>query len=306
MQKNVTVTLMSWTEKPVETIYALWEASKNENPLLNIDDVHRDKAESLFGQVLAQNIPIGEHINFVFMLENVSVSFREQMVRHRVGTHVGENFGVDIVPDLTHSSWWSQSMRIQSMSKFSDNRNYRIPQSVKAMGTTAIRTWELDMHIIQDLYNYWIKKGLPMEDARDLIPLGATHRISWSLNLASLMHIVSKRSCWILQSGLWAPVIQGIIRELRTKVDPLLGDLALPPCVNSKKEFTGCVYELENKRRVSGEDAHDPCPLYNDQVGLLDPPTSKFQNRVAEYKELWGSMDFASKANQANEKRNKK
>jgi len=284
---DVKVTLMSWTEKPVETIYSLWEASKNESKLIPINEVNRDDAVELFDKIIAQRIPIGEHINFVFMLENVSVSFREQMVRHRIGTHVGENFGVDIVPDLAGSSWWSQSMRIQDMSHFCENGNFRIPQTVKDLGPEAVQGWKEDMGKIQGMYADWLDMGVPMEDARDLIPLGATHRISWSLNLAALQHVIGKRSCWILQAGLWFPVIKGMVEELRTKVDPLLGNLANPPCLNSCKDFGGCVFNLENERRVDGSDAHHACPLYLEENNLAQPTDIDFKDRAKDYSELW-------------------
>ncbi len=285
---DVKVTLLSWTEKPVETIYSLWQASKNEEPLIPIHEVNRGDAEDLFQKIIDQRIPIGEHINFVFMLEGVSVSFREQMVRHRIGTHVGENFGVDIVPDLAGSSWWSQSMRIQDMSHFAENGNFRIPQTVKDLGERYVQSWKVDMGRIQEMYQSWIHTGIPMEDARDLIPLGAQHRISWSLNLAALQHVIGKRSCWILQAGLWFPVIKGMIEELRTKVDPLLGNLALPPCVSGSGCYNTCAFKLENERRVDGSDKHDPCPMYLNETGDNHPTEDPFRVRKVEYESLWG------------------
>jgi len=279
------VTLMSWSNKPIETVYALWEASKNEDPLLDVNQVNIKDALPVFKKVIAQNIPVGEHISFVFMLENVSVSFREQMVRHRIGTKVGDNIGVDIVPDLHTSTFWSQSMRIQGMGKFADYGAYRIPDGLTRRQK---QEWDADMLEAQDRYNNW-KTRIPIEDAREMIPLGAQHRISWALNLCSIQHIMGKRSCWILQAGLWFPIIHGIINELATKIHPAFRDIAQPPCMDNSC-FKTCVYKLENERRVDGSDCHHACPLYLQENHKPYPmeDVGEFHERKELYGEMWG------------------
>jgi thymidylate synthase ThyX len=301
------VTLISWTADPVKTICDVWHASKTELPLDELPEPDVD----LFRRIIAQRIPVAEHVDFVFMLENVSVSFREQMVRHRIGTHVGDRVGVDIVPDLADSSWWSQSMRIQNMGCFAVDGAFRIPESLKdRMGlitphmlseyigekTTASELFKATMDTIQASYNALVEAGVPLEDARELIPLGATHRISWKLNLAALQHVVGKRSCWILQGAIWHPVIAGMIDELVKKVDPVFRDLSLPPCAIFKDGdhcFNECVFHEENIRRVAGLDKLPTCPLYwvnhrpeldSDDMPMLE----EMADRASQYREFWG------------------
>ena len=86
------------------------------------------------------------------------------------------------------------------------------------------------------------------------------------------------------------PIIKGMIDELRTKVDPLLGNLSLPPCMDSNKQFTGCTYHLENERRVDGSDCHDACPLWQSQVGNAGniETSDGFEKRKIEYGNFWG------------------
>lgn len=286
---NPKVTLVSWTNNPIETIYIIWQASKSEKKLLSVSEVDKTKSQELFTKIVAQNIPVSEHINFVFMLENVSVSFREQMVRHRIGTHVGDRLGVDIVPGLADSSWWSQSMRIQNMGKFFSKEQYRIPDSIKE-NSDAKTIYNRAMSNIQESYTRLLDKGIPMEDARDLIPLGTHHRISWVLNLSSLQHIIGKRCCWILQSGLWFPIIKGMIDELCQKVDPIFRDLANPPCIKNDK-FNTCVYNLENERRIEKKDLHHCCPLWLNETGNSQNyqymHSKRFLKRKQEYKTFW-------------------
>jgi hypothetical protein len=283
MSDKVKVTLLSATPLPLELVYSLWEASKNEKPLITPqqvkDTVPPEEVRALFRSVIQQHIPVGESVDFVFMLEGVSVSLREQAVRHRIGvTPSPERLGADMsladaralglqdvstIPDLAHSVWWSQSMRIQDMGKFADTGAYRMPESIKAhVNGPALESKFINTILhIQKTYNELVAAGIPMEDARELIPLGATHRISWRLNISALQHIVSKRGCWILQLGIWGPVITGMIRELTEKVDPIFGELVTPPCLKGD-DFTGCVYHEENARRYDGRDKLPPCPLH--------------------------------------------
>jgi thymidylate synthase ThyX len=335
------VTLLNASPRIVETIFSLWEASKNDNPLILPEDVTPESRssegltpEELFWRVINQKIPIGEHVNFVFMLENVSVSFREQMVRHRIGTKVGDNVGVDIVPDLAASSWWSQSMRIQDMSKFADDGMYRLPETLadktvvfKGIKTNAETLFGSHMTATQEVYKALVAAGIPMEDAREVMPLGAQHRISWAVNLQSMLHVLGKRGCWILQLGIWGPIIRGMINELATKVHPMFRQLLAPPCIGTDGKFKQCQFRMENQRRITQDDKLPICPLYvvrdedgiqrhfmDSQVpisptfvgggvvaaenraallrsGMVDAPVAQLEAlkaRAEEYRELWG------------------
>lgn len=207
------VTLLTWTQLPLETVYSVWEASKSEDKLRTpaeiASDVSPDEIEELFKAVIAQKIPIGEHVDFVFMLENVSVSWREQAVRHRIGTLISpERVGVDIVPDLAASSFWSQSMRLADQGKFAYNGNYRLPETIaKHPNKNLAIEYHNTMKYIEGCYSLLVKSGIPMEDARELMPLGAQHRISWKLNIGALQHIVGKRGC--VTGGTKVPLLDG-------------------------------------------------------------------------------------------------
>lgn len=265
------VTLLTWTQDPLETIYSVWDQSKTKKPLMTTAEVKekvpREEVEKLFRAVVAQHIPVGEHINFVFILENISVSWREQAVRHRIGTKASpERIGSDIVmmdalPDLSDSSWWSQSMRIEDMSDFCTRGAFRLPETVEAAGGRVRGIYEAAMINAQAAYKDLVAAGIPMEDAREVIPLGTQHRMSWSLNMSALQHIVGKRGCWILQLGIWGPVIMGMVEELATKVHPIFREVVTPPCIRDDN-FTGCVYHEEVRRRYTGDDKLPPCPLH--------------------------------------------
>jgi hypothetical protein len=268
MNPKPKVTLLTWTQHPLETVFAVWWASKDEKILMDpaklanyrTGQPTRGDVETLFKAVIAQRIPIGEHIDFVFVMENVSVSWREQAVRHRIGVEISpERIGVDIIPNLADSSFWSQSMRIQNMGEFARNGAYRLPDSIR--GGDLEELYHKAMGQVEAMYRMLVEAGVPMEDARELIPLGAHHRISWKLNIGALQHIIGKRGCWILQLGIWGPVIMGMVEELVTKVHPIFRELVCPPCIKGDN-FHECIYMEECRRRLDGSDQLPPCPLH--------------------------------------------
>lgn len=304
MNPTPKVTLLTWTQLPLETVFSVWESSKTEESLRTPeqirDEVSPEEIEKLFKAVILQRIPIGEHIDFVFMIENVSISWREQAVRHRIGVKISpERIGIDIIPDLAESSWWSQSGRIRDMAGFAQRGEYRLPKTVAEHENPQVRQRFIDnIQATDATYKFLVESGIPMEDARELAPLGMHHRISWKLNMAAMQHIVGKRGCWILQLGIWGPVIQGMISELVTKVHPVFSEMVTPPCLKGD-EFTGCIYMEECRRRYTGDDALPPCPLHLAnhhsprlafplQLQHVDIPLKKeMMKRAEDYKQFW-------------------
>lgn len=197
------------------------------------------------------------------------------------------------------------SMRIQDMSTFAERRNYRVPQTIldHKDGDLLLETYTAAMDAAEGAYSALVNSGIPMEDARELIPLGAQHRISWKLNIGALQHIVGKRGCWILQLGIWGPVIKGMVEELVKKVDPIFSELVTPPCIKENK-FSGCVYHEENRRRYTGDDKLPVCSLhlrnhgcegegfapideFGRSSGKQPPMMLEMANRAEEYREFW-------------------
>lgn len=259
---SIEVELINHTPDPVGTVYTLWQASRHNEPLK--DPVEASEAEKVFLQVLDSEIPIAESVVFVFMLEGVPISLREQMVRHRVGHHFGGRLGADIVPDLQDSSWWAQSMRVLNMGTFASENRFHLPSTTYDQDavTEEESVYRAAMHHAQKQYNKLVELGVPAEDARNVIPLGATHRLSWTLNLAALMHVLGHRTCWMAQSDTWGPLIRGMMSEIVEKVDPVFERITRPPCIDVEGRHTGCVMGVANKAHIAGNDDLPPCPLW--------------------------------------------
>ena len=340
------VTLISSTTTPMETLYYVWMQSRSNQPLplpeqiellntyepWNNDDIDqycqwltmlgysaisgsagrvaqtefRKHFKDTIAMLLEEAIPVAENISFTFAFENCPITLREQLVRHRIGTHLDPRVGADIVPnsildmrtipDLAESSFWAQTSRIVPMSKFYTEGRYCLPESLAskrvavdnpvATGLTesAEVTYTRTMRIIEEAYNALVDAGVPLEDARNLIPTGATHNITWNLNLKALLHIFGKRSSWVSQANLWEEVIAQMAQELITKVHPVLEVVMKPQCVKHGK-YVGCPVNGTNVERVQGKDGDmAPCPLwvrYQTQDALrayrTGPTNSKWQ-----------------------------
>ena len=285
MANPLRVRLISWTHDPIKTAAMLWNNSRSDEPVY-FDDIEDDEARDTFKSLFYSKIPVLEAISFVFILDNVPISLREQMVRHRVGTKFGVDLTAGMIPDLPSSTWWSQTMRVKDMGCFYDDGDYHIPKSIQ--GTHAVDIYLGTLKEIQSAYNVLRGIGVAPEDARELLPLAVSHRISWSLNLVALQHLFQKRTCWITQMGIWQPLLEGIMRELTDHIDHIFQELADPPCFN-QGVYSHCPFKIENYPRIEGLDPYPPCPLFVNKecqgnLGLTKPDLDREQV----YSDLWG------------------
>ena len=249
------VTLLRYTSNPIGTIQAVWDASKTADDLRDIIDqnpckiehmrgnkVSFKEASELFKRVIEMEIPVAEFVNFIFVFEDVPIFWREQLVRERV------------------NSYWSQSHRIFDLSKFFDDEMFYVPTSIRANELAEAKLRNA-MKFIESTYKDLVALGIPMEDARAVIPSCAIHRISMQINLRHLIGLCKKRNCHILQRSIWAPIIDQIISELVKKVDPIFTLLKTPICFEAGK-FNHCAFHHDNERRYDGKDQLPPCCIW--------------------------------------------
>jgi len=298
------VSLVTNTALPVETIYTLWTASRTTGEYLMPHEVAEHTAEDpgfrrevmkVFEDVVALGIPVGENISFTFMLDGVSISWREQAVRHRLGTYFGDNHGVDVIPDRSATSFWSQTMRVRDMSGFANEEAFRLPPTIAAVPRLKQRFLDTMLYI-QESYQMFREAGCTPEDSREVIPLGAHHRISMTVNFATLRNMCGKRGCWITQGNIWIPIIHQMVNLLAENIDPVFRSLATPPCFKGAKR-TGCIMNHENERREDGRDPLPICPLwanYNRHMKRADL-SEETQARMPLYERFWGRDGFTGK-----------
>ena len=200
------------------------------------------------------SIPIAEFVQFIFVIENMSIAFREQLVRSRT------------------NAYWLQSGRILDYTKFFEDEMFRIPNSIEALKDGSGKEKDLynrymDYHKeAQDLYTAMTEGGIPRQDAREHLGVNTLHRGSMTISMRHLITMMSRRSCWIAYGEHWHPFVRDVTSELRKELGNAAEGLLRLPC-SPANEHRGCQYNLENKRRLSGDDPLPVCPLWlcNDQ-----------------------------------------
>ena len=193
-------------------------------------------------QVAKMAFPLAEMVHFVFRLSDVTIAFREQLVRHRT------------------NSYWIQGGRITDQSDVFDKGKYNIPDSV-SKDPGLIKLWKDQWLHTQETYKSLRAHGVPDEDCREVVGSGVTHRLTMGINLRSLIELCKSRTCQIIQ-GHWIEVVRQIINEVTTKVDPIFGIIGFPPCWNSDKKFIGCKFNGVSEERLMGQDPHPVCPIW--------------------------------------------
>jgi len=156
-----------------------------------------------------------EHITFTFALEGVSRVLSHQLVRHRM------------------ASYSQRSQRFVDEGDF----GYIIPPSIRAI-PEAFKTYVEGMDFLRQAYQKLKSLGVPLEDARYLLPSGVETSLVCTFNARSLFNFFRLRCC---QRAQWE------IRELASKmreevrgVAPNVFRYAGPPC-----EVEGVCYEGE-------------------------------------------------------------
>lgn len=329
---TTTVKLISRTSFPMETLWLVWQASRTEMELPDARELNgvltaqgswicgesgqrfttQDVAD-LACRLLRDGLPVLEMVEVVLLLENVPIALREQLVRHRVGHKFGPELGVDMIPELAgDSTFWTQTMRVRDMRNFHSRGQYSTPEAIEQDEDAAAR-YHACMERIEFEYGELLDLGVEIQDARNVLPMGMTHRMTWRTNLMALRHLIGKRTCWIAQLGMWEPVVLGVIKVLAETIHPSLADWVNPPCIGTGDCYSKCDYHEENWARIEGRDPYPPCPMYvfNNRgdaaqasgrakpdsgwvvnSGELDPKNSNeaapFRRMKERYAKLWG------------------
>ena len=111
-----------------------------------------------------------EFVSYTFKVEDISRATCDQMTRTRVGVA----FAV-------------MAQRVVDNSRF----NYVVPETIKAAGMQSI--FEDHMALTANVYSTFIRKGIPAQDARAVLPMATYSPLTAEYNLRALAGIVGKR-----------------------------------------------------------------------------------------------------------------
>jgi thymidylate synthase (FAD) len=254
--------LIAWTPDPINLMYQIWEFAKTNDgldpvtaqnlpvipPLGDVEYPGRpplppEEETEFFQRLIKDWTGIPEAIQFTFTFTDVPVALLGQLARHRFG------------------KLFVRSLRVFPAETFAEDGAYFTPDSCSVGLTNGI--YNYTMRKICDGYNRLIDQGVPLEDARGLLPMHALYDMHFTMDLKSLVQLIQKRTCLILQQQYWAPLLNDMRSEMVRKVDPRLSFLFEPPC-----KFRGsCISPMEQELRVTGKDPNEPCPIYKELWG---------------------------------------
>lgn len=228
------VTLLAAFPEPDMVIDRIWQVSKT---VTEITD-KRYFDEDLIYRLIGEQVPVLRFLPFVFLIEDMTIAFREQLVRTK------------------WDEYWIQSGRI------TDWTNLRMEDPSELVGNA--RTNELYTTYkssLERLVHTAHNEGIKPQDYRGVIPVNAYHRGAWFTNLQSLLTRFTKRSCWIAQHNVWVPVLSQVSSLLRG-YHKAFKNICIPPCRNNEWTYTGCPFINTMADRLYGEDPLPPCPIF--------------------------------------------
>ena len=169
----------------------------------NMDD---DNSKSLMHALASGHESIAEHWSATFAIEGISRACLAQLSRHRL------------------MSLSVQSQRYVRMDGF----EYVTPPSIKNHektwdedGKTDVAKWYTNaMEALSELYASLITAGIPIEDARMILPNAVCTNVVLTVNARELKHIAALRMCGRAQAEIRELVTKMV--ELAQKVAPLL------------------------------------------------------------------------------------
>ena len=168
------VTLITHTPEPEKVIASaakLCYSSSDIESLMN--GLTTEKIETFIKKLtdLGHQSPL-EHCSFTFGIEGVSRALSHQLVRHRI------------------ASYSQKSQRYVKEGQF----EYIIPPKI-IENRADKNVYENFMKYAQETYDYFIRNGIPAEDARFVLPNACETKIIVTMNIRTLLHFFEERCC---------------------------------------------------------------------------------------------------------------
>ena len=236
MENKPVVKLVEISGCSPEAFAKVWTIAKDDTPYEDIKPL----SPELHDKFMSADIPPQEYINMIWSIEGMPRAFWDQLDRCRL------------------ASFWEQSARVIDLSTFAKEGRYWMSEQINA-DPLARKCYEETMRMIEMGYENLVNLGVPVEEARGVIPLHILTRGTMCINLRALKGLIKNRVCFVCQGSYWLPVIDGIIRELKNWIpERTLKSLVNLPCYTSGS----CPIEGSVLQRISGEDPNPVCPVY--------------------------------------------
>ena len=144
----------------------------NEQDALNMDEIKKNKI--LKNVLNSGHESVVEHVNFTFLIEDVSRALTHQLVRHRIA---------------------SFSQRSGRYTGLESGDWYVIPHTIRK-NLNALNLYLETMETIKECYNTLTEVcNIPKEDARFILPNGQHTNIAVTMNCRALKNFFGLRLC---------------------------------------------------------------------------------------------------------------
>ena len=164
------VELLDYTENGIALIAKMGRATRC-NKLDNDMEIDKNKDEKFVKALMVrQHLGVLEHINFTFHVSEISRCLTHQLVRHRI------------------ASYLQMSNR---HAKPETEKSYVTPHTLKTDKAKKCYEWIMETSLAY--YNELINEGVPVEDARYVLPPAFYTHISITMNVRELRHFLELR-----------------------------------------------------------------------------------------------------------------
>lgn len=233
---NPKIKLISISGHSKETFSKVWGLAKND---LLYDEIPNLSSEEL-EKFMSTDIPTQEYVNMIWSIEGMPRAFWDQLDRCRL------------------AAFWEQSARVIDLSTFADDKRYWTSEIIAA-NPVKEQIYDKAMQDIQEAYQSLVDYGVPVEEARGVIPLHILTRGTMCINLRALKGLIKNRICFIMQGSYWFSVIDGMLQELKKQLpEGTLRSIVNLPCHGCER----CPIEGNVLHRISGDDPNPVCPVY--------------------------------------------
>ena len=244
------VTLINHTQHAKELLIFTKQTRKIADPgaLDKIRQMTEEEKDAELAYVFKTIGSSWEFVDYTFLIQDVTRAFTHQLVRHRVGTAFAQ-----------------QAQRLVDMSDF----------DYVATGDADCAAYHATMINIKKGYSMMVGAGIPIQDARGVLPTNITTNILFKANLRTLNSIMNTRMCVRSQGEM-----QEVATAMRTavlEVHPFVEPLMLPFCL----EWGRCKFP-----RMLEE-----CPVALSSPGLFEVPRHLMEKAKAVWQRLAGRFN---------------
>ena len=204
------VKLIGFTPNPEKIPAMAAKLTHSKTKPEELDKTSDKELDTILKQVLnLGHTSVIEHTNFTFAISDVSRSLTHQLVRHRI------------------ASYAQQSQRYVD---FKDPCYVTPPKIEK--NKEMKKAYDITMENIWKEYNKLLEMGIPVEDARFVLPNAACTNIIVTMNARSLMNFFELRCCLHAQWEI-RQLANKMLTEVK-KIAPTIFKNAGPACKTKK------------------------------------------------------------------------